>query len=53
MDVDVCKILTSFIPVLYDIELIDFTDTMGLDEYYSLSAVSIHCYLCKCFACIE
>ena len=35
--------IASFIPVLYDIELIDFTDTMGLDEYYSLSAVSIHC----------
>ena len=42
------KILVNiafFIPVLYDIELIDFTDTMGLDEYYSLSAVSVHCYI--------
>ena len=37
--------IAFFIPVLYDIELIDFTDTMGLDEYYSLSAVSVHCYI--------
>ena len=29
-----------FLAVLYDVELIDFSDVLGIDEYFSLSAVS-------------
>ena len=32
--------ILDFLPVLYDVELIDFSDVLGIDEYFSLSAVS-------------